>query len=177
MNLGWGAVGGGRKIAAGSVRLRGGPLDMGATGEHCREIVLCKITDEQPDLIAFATPFIGMVRPKAFIARGGKLFQPSFQAIAPDNIRPLFGCLTVIEMTARDMAIRCQEFEEGEARRAFMGNVPRKSKDIKAAVLRACTQRHWHAPDHHAADALCIATHAWEHHNQDQSHRTTPMFR
>lgn len=176
MFFGWAAAGAGRKITSGSVRLRGSPLEMGTTGNHCKEIVLAKISDEQPDLIAFATPFIGMVRPKAFIARGGKLIQPSFQAIAPDNIRPLFGCLTVIEMTADDMGIRCQEFEESEARVALLGkgNTPRKSKDIKAAVMSACAR--WNPRDNHAADAICIAIHAWEHNNKTEAHRTTPLF-
>lgn len=170
MNLGYGAVGGGRIVTSGSRRLRGGPRDMGVTAEHAREIILAKIADEKPDLVGFASPFVGQTWDAE---------KKRWRPIAPDNIRPLFGIIAIIEMVCRDMGIPCCEVEEGEARRHLLGtgNLPKGTKAIKEAIQRAIRERNWSFCDDHSADALCVASYIWECKNPDQAHRTTPLFR
>lgn len=169
LNLGFAAAGGHRPVISGSRRLRGGPRKMGETAKHCQDVLLKLIDDEHPDLVGFASPFVGQT------------YNPmtkKFSPIPPDNIRPLFGCLAVIEMTCLEMGIPCVEVEEGEARRMLLGSgqIPRKSKDIKAAIQRALRQRNMGCSDEHGADALCVALFIWECKNRNQSHRTTPLF-
>jgi hypothetical protein len=162
MTLGYAAVGDQRPVISGSRRLRGGPRRMGETAQHCQDVLQMLLDQEAPDLVAFASPFVG----RTF---GGA-------PIPPDNIRPLFGCLTVIEMTCRQMGIACCEIEEGSARRVLLGSIPRGTKNIKAAIIRACKQRGWPCTDDHAGDALCVASFVWECKHRDQAYRTTPLF-
>jgi hypothetical protein len=177
MNLGFAAVGDdGLKPISGSRRLKGGPREMGLASRHFDQVFRELLFQIKPDQVAFATPFVGMVIRKPVVVAGKKIWKPVRQAIAPDNIRPLFGILTVLEMICAELKIPVSEWEEGQARRAFLwGKVPKQSKDIKAAVIRACRQRGWPATDDHAADALCIA--AWALDNSGgHPHETTPLF-
>lgn len=165
--IGFGALGGGRLATSGSRRVRGTARQMGVAGRHCDEIVRQLILQERPGVVAFAAPFVGQIYdPKR------KRFIP----IQPDSIRPLMSFLTVIEMVCDELKIRCIELDEPAARRAFMTAVPRKSKQIKLAVQKACRQRGWPFPDEHAADALCIASHALELVEPESAHLTTPLF-
>lgn len=183
MNLGWGALGGG-VAASGCRRLRGGPRQMGATAADCASAVRRLLEEQDPQVVCFASPFVGATKgkPKTFI-KGKPVWGSGFAAVPPDKIRPLFGCLTVIEMVVEEWniahpagKIRCVEVPEPEARRAFLTAVPRKSKDIKIAVLRACRLRGWMVATDHAADALCVASYVLEWVDRDRSHLTTPLF-
>lgn len=165
LNLGYAALGGDVAVASGSYRLGGGARDMGTTMRNADRRIREVIGRERPGLIAFAAPFVGQVRVK------GKL-----QPINPDNIRPLFGVLAKIEEVGAELRIACIELDEPECRRAFMTGVPRKSKDIKAAVIKACRQRGWPCTDEHAADALCVGAWALELRVPKSSHQTTPLF-
>lgn len=165
--LGYGALGGGDEPRSGSRPLRGSPGKMGIAGRHCDEIVRQLILRERPAAIAFASPFVGQVWDAKH-----KRFRP----IQPDSIRPLMSFLTIIEMVCDELKIRCVELSESECRRAFMNNVPRKSKEIKLAVQRACFLRAWPCMDEHAGDALCVASRALEILDPNVSHETTPLF-
>lgn len=167
MNLGWGALGGGRDVAAGSRRLDGNSTEMGrvmrSADGHVRAIILA----QKPDLIGFAAPFVGQTWDPV---------RKRFNPISPQNIRPLFGVLAKIEEVCAELRIRCVEIDEPECRRAFLTAVPRKSRDIKLAVQRACRLRGWPAHDDHAADALCVASRLLEVFAPDQAHEMTPLF-
>lgn len=166
MTMGFAALGDGRDPVSGSRSLRGGPRQMGIAGRHCDEILRQLILAEKPGAIAFAAPFVGMKT-----SNKGVRF-----AIQPDSIRPLMSFLTIIEMVCDELKIRCVEVDEPEARRAFMTAVPRKSADIKKAVMRACFLRGWPCSTDHAGDALCVASWAHELLNPEISHETTPLF-
>lgn len=169
MNFGWGAVGGGRKTASGTVSLRGAPDRMGITGHHAAALIRERIAVEKPDAVGYASMFI------ATRGRDGK-------PIPPNSIGHLFSIQTLIDMECWDFKndcalIPCYEVAESEARKAFMQHVPRKSKDIKAAVMAACEQRRWPFPDDHAADALCVASFIFDELvSVDEKHLTTPLF-
>lgn len=161
LTLGFGALGGGKEPTSGSRRLRGDARHLGIAGRHCDEVIRQLILAERPQVIAFAAPFVG--------SKKGKPIQP-------DSIRPLMSFLTIVEMVCDELKIRCIELDEPECRRAFMTAVPRKSEDIKAAVMRACRQRGWPCTDNHAGDALCVAARALEIVAPDASHEMTPLF-
>jgi len=161
MNFGFGALGGDKPISSGSRRLRGDARHLGIAGRHCDEVVRQLILAERPDVIAFASPFVG--------SRGGRPVQP-------DSIRPLMGFLMLVECICEELRIRCIELDEPECRRAFLTKVPRKSKDIKAAIISACRQRGWPSVDDHSCDALCVASRALEIVEPGASHETTPLF-
>lgn len=143
---------------------------MGVAGRHFDEILRGLILQERPGVIAFASPFVGMINktgPKGVIGR---------MAVQPDSIRPLMSFLTIIEMVCDELRIRCVEVDEPQARRAFMTAVPRKTKDIKLAVQRACFLRGWPCATDHAGDALCVAAFVLECVVPDSAHETTPLF-
>jgi len=141
--------------------LPGGPRDMGRTGRAFDGKVRELILRERPHMIGFAKPFVGM--------KGGL-------AVNPDSIRPLFGLMTVLEMIADELKFPCREAFESDARKAFLGNVPSKSADIKKAVRAACVMRGWPARDHHAADALCVASHILSCIEPASAATLTPLF-
>ena len=185
MNLGFGALGGGQTPVSGCRRLPGGPRDMGTTGLECAKHTRALIALLKPDVVGCASPFIGKTRgkPKTFI-KGKPVWGSGDAPIPPDNIRPLLGCLTVIEMVVKEInearapedQIRCIEIDEQTARRAFLTTVPRGSKAQKKAVERGCRQRGWPCSTDHAADALCVASYILECVDRPESHRTTPLF-
>jgi hypothetical protein len=168
MTMGFGALGGGSPPSSGSRRLRGDARHLGIAGRHCDEVVRQLILAERPDVIAFASPFVGQMwdaKRKRFIP------------IQPDSIRPLMSFLTIVEMICDELRIRCVEVSENECRSAFLeGKVPCGTEAIKAAVIRACHQRGWPATDDHAADSLCVASRALEIVEPSTSHETTPLF-
>jgi len=175
LHLGFGAIGGGKPPVAGSRLLRGGPRNMGVTMRHADQVIRDVILQEKPDVIGFATPFVGQVRIPIF--KGGKptgLFKT--QPIDPNSIRPLYGVLAKVEEIADELHIRCVEVSEGECRNAFLNKVPRKSKDIKAAIMAGVRQRGWPCPDDHGADSLCVASHILDISQPTTSHETTPLF-
>lgn len=161
MNFGYGGIGGHLGVQSGSRRLRGGASQMGITMRHADQVIRELILSQRPQVLAFASPFIGM--------RGGRPIQP-------DAIRPLMGLMAKIEEIAEELKIRCIELSEPECRRAFLNNVPRKSADIKKAVMRACRERGWPCMDDHSADALCVASRALEIIAPDTAHEITPLF-
>jgi hypothetical protein len=178
MNLGMAALGGGQD-----------PISRCRHAQVHADVARAFIIEQDAAVVGFATPFVGQTRgkPKQFI-KGKPVWGSGNAPIPPDNIRPLFGCLTVIEMVVEDLneerrqagdnrpPIRCVEVDEPEARRAFLTAVPRKSKDIKIAIQRACTLRRWPWSTEHGADALCIASWVLEWSERDNSHSTTPLF-
>jgi hypothetical protein len=134
---------------------------MGKTMRHADDVIRSLIIEVRPDVIAFASPFVALIRGRA---------------VQPDSIRPLFGILAKIEEIADELRIRCTEWDEPSARRKFLAHVPRKSKDIKAAVMQACRDRGWPVCDDHAGDSLCIAAYALEKLEPSTAHLTTPLF-
>ena len=161
LHLGYAALGGDKPVLAGSRLLRGGPRDMGRTMRHCDSVLRELILEVRPDVIAFASPFVALIRGRA---------------VQPNAIRPLFGILAKIEEVADELQIRCTEWDESAARRRFLDGMPRKSKDIKRAVMQGCRDRGWPCCDDHAGDALCVAALALERLEPATAHETTPLF-
>lgn len=169
-NIGFAALGGGKPAASGSHLLRGGPRQMGVAGRHCDQIVREIILRERPDVVAFASPHVAMVNMKT---PKGMVRKP----INPDSIRGLMGFMTVIEIVCCELRLRCIEISESDARQALLGKVPRRTKEIKLAIMAACKQRGWPVSTNHAADALCIAARALEILGESgRAHEVTPIF-
>lgn len=175
LTLGFAALGDGRPPCSGSRALRGNSRRLGVSGRHCDEILRQLILQERPKVIVFATPFVGQRRGKP-VRIQGKLYWPDAAPVQPDSIRPLMSFMTIVEMVCDELKIRCVELDESEARRAFLGKVPKKSADIKEAVMAGCRSRGWPCTDDHAGDALCVASRALEILAPDASHEVTQLF-
>jgi len=171
MNLGFGALGGGRAPVAGSFRLRGGPHSMGPLMRDADHRIRQMILQEKPAVIGFATLFVGMTR--WFDKKKQRWI---YQPIPPANISPLFGTIFKVEEIADELKIRCVEDDEGRAREAFMGAIPRGTKAIKAGTADGCYARGWPSDDEHGCDALCMASWFAEKLAKDVSHEQTPLF-
>lgn len=172
---GYGALGDGIEPRSGSRPIRGNARQMGIAGRDFDGVVRQLILKERPAVVCFASPFVGQIWAKPTFINGQKVWGKS-SPIPPDSIRPLMSFLTIIEMVCDELHIRCVEVDEPECRRAFLTKVPRKSADIKIAVMRACRLRGWPAMDNHAADALCVASRVLEILEPSRSHEMTPLF-
>lgn len=175
MNFGWAALGGGKEPAAGSRRLNGGSAAMGVCARHADSTIRQLILQERPTILAFATPFVGVLAPREIMVGGQKKFT-RFAAVPPQALRVLMGLTTVVEMIADELKIRCIELAESDARKALLGTVPRKSADIKEAIVRAFKQMGYPCCDHHAGDALCVASFALDCLAPTPAHERTPLF-
>lgn len=172
---GYGALGNGIEPRSGSRPIRGGARQMGIAGRDFDGVVRQLILKERPAVVAFASPFVGQTWTKPTFINGQKVWGKA-SPIPPDSIRPLMSFLTIVEMICDELRIRCVEVDEPECRRAFLTSVPRKSADIKIAVMRGCRLRGWPAMDDHAADALCVASRVLEILSPRSAHETTPLF-
>lgn len=94
----------------------------------------------------------------------------------PYNIGPYYGLTMMLDWVAKREGIELQEFQEQDARGSFLGKVPRKSKDIKKAVIAECARRYWPAKDDHTCDAIVIALFAQTTHYPEGSIRSKPLF-
>lgn len=122
------------------------------------------IDKHKPDILATARPFVRY-------GRGGKMIDTT------QNLIPMFGAFAILNRLAGTNGLPLDVIQESEARHVMLGKfMPRKSADIKLAILKACAQRGWRATDDHAADALCIAAAALEAREPGQAHQTTPLF-
>lgn len=156
--LGYGFLASGKKHAlSGSWTIKGGSEQMGEAFRSVRKVFLGLIEKDRPDVIVTAMPFIGRL-------------------VSPVQLRPIFGFDCLIQDLADEYGIRFERIREVEARKAFIGGVPRKSKDIKAAVIGECRSRGWPACDSHAADALCVASYMLDKLEPARSHERTPLF-
>jgi len=160
-SLGYGFLAAGANPASGSRRIEGDSIHMGCAGRCVDRVVRELILEFRPDIIAFATPFIGRV---------GK--------VTPTQLRPIMSFPTIGEMVCHELRIRCVEWDEPAARRAFVGdgNLPGKSEMIKAAIQQECRDRNWPCRDSHAGDALCIADYTLAQLDPDYAHTTTALF-
>lgn len=158
-NLGYGVLGDNKPVRAGSLRIEGTSILMGVAGRSCDRTVRELIQDHRPNVIVFASPFMARL-------------------VTPTQLRPIMSWPTIIEMICVELRIGCFEFDESRARARFLGkgNLPSKSKAIKAAVMQAVRDRGWPCPDNHAGDALCIAAYALDVLEPAGAHRTTPLF-
>jgi hypothetical protein len=176
MMLGYGALGSDGFVTSGSRRLKGDSQEnIGKAGRHCDAIVRELILEVRPTMLAFATPFVGIIPRKVQVINGQKVWS-KFKGVPPNAIRPLFGFLMVIDMIADELSIACTEVSEQNARRAFLHRLPGRSKDIKSAVMHGCRLRGWQFPDNHAADALCVASHVMDQLMPRRAFERTPMF-
>lgn len=175
VNVGWGAVGGDRKVAAGSATMRGGPGEYGKRGANFDLFARETIKKQKPDVIAFASPFVASVSVPNFqkgIQVGWKQ-----QPVAPQNIRTLFGMTFALDTLCEQLGLRCTEWDEQKARAWFLANsVPKGSQAQKAAVEQGCKDRGWAFPaGQHSTDALCIAAYAHARLTGDD-HLSRPLF-
>jgi hypothetical protein len=145
MTVGYAAVGNHQSIVSGSRTIRGSAVNIGPAGRHFDEVMRHLILDHRPDLIVYASPFVG--------SRAGRPVQPN-------SIRPLMSFLTLIDMIGDELKIKTAEIDEPAARRAFLDKVPRKSEEIKQAILNQCSMLGLPCPDHHAGDAICVGLYA-----------------
>lgn len=175
ITVGWAVLGDGVGAVAGNRNLKGTARQMGMVGRKFDALLRDLILRYRPTVICFATPFVGQIYIKPRITNGKKI-AGRYQPISSDTVRPLLGLTTVAEMICDELHIRAAEVEEPDARRAFLTGVPRKRKDIKAAVMRACELRGWPVTCDHEADAFCVASHVLEQLHPGRSHELTPLF-
>ena len=76
------------------------------------------------------------------------------------TLRKMFAMGALIEMMAHDARIEVGEIEPGPVRKHFLGkgNTPRKSPEIKQAIMRQCKIMGWKVCTDHEADALALLT-------------------
>ncbi len=157
LRAGYAIVERGKAPKSGSHKFRNTRDDLGKlTNEFsawCHDL----IRKNRPDIVVYALPFIG-------------------RFATPASLEVIFGFSVLLELVADKRNIRCYGVNESQARRAFLTKVPKKSADIKTAMMAACLQRGWRCPDHHAADALCVASSELDKLEPDTSHEATPLF-
>lgn len=158
-HTGYGVLGSDVRSASGTLKLKGSSVYMGVACRHLYGITKDLIEEYRPDVVAFAIPFIGRL-------------------VTPVQLRPIMGLPCIVEMVCSKAGVRCVEWSEGEARKAFLGKgqLPGKSDAIKAAVQQECRNRGWPFPDGHAADALCIADYTLVNLDETWAHRGTALF-
>lgn len=74
------------------------------------------------------------------------------------TLRKMFALHGLIEVECRDCNVPVYEAAPGTVRKHFLGKgmTPRKSKEIKEAVMARCRQLGWNVETDHEADALAI---------------------
>ena len=175
LTFGFGIVGHGFRTVSGSHRVKGDSTQLGTAGNDFKRILRVLINAHKPDVVAFAKPFIGSTNARPVFIKGKQVWIKS-NPIPPHAIRGLMSFCTLVEMTAADLNMECYEVSEPDARKAFLGKTPRKSADIKLAVMAACRLRGWQVKDNHAADALCVASFVLDSLDLARAHRNTPLF-
>lgn len=138
MNCGFGVLG--RDYCrSGTYRLGGGSSEMGVTFRSLVGVVNRVVTAHKPQVLTAVEPHIG-------------------REANPINLKMIFGLFCRLQEVALDLELPFHAgVIESDARKAFLGKVPRRSKEIKIAVVHGCRIRGWPATDDHAADALCTA--------------------
>ena len=131
--------------------------DLGSVGIYFEEKMSEKIARAKPDVIVRATRFIN-------------------RHSQPIAIGPVFGLSMVLDVMAQRRRIEHCERAESDARKAFLGKVPRKSKDIKAAVRAACMQRQFPVHDQHSCDAIVMAVFELSLRVPSYAVSSTPLF-
>lgn len=159
LNAGFASLARGARPLAGSVRLDGSAEKLGAVAISFEQFASEIIAEQKPDVIGYAAPFVGAIAMKN-----------------PNSIKPLFGLMMALEAMADRRRIRCVMVTESDARKAFLGKVPAKSKAIKEAVIAGCRSRNWPAATDHAADALVVADFILSILEPETAHAGDPLF-
>ena len=146
-------------VRSGSKGVEGSSADMGLTFRSYSALVHGWIDKYKPDVVGTAIPFVGLFG-------------------TPVELIPIFGMFCKLQEIAFEAGLRFEKFSESDARKAFLSPAPtpRKSKDIKAAVIAACALRGWPATDNHAADALCAADFLLAKLDKGSGWDRTPLF-
>lgn len=157
LNVGWAALERGERPRAGSRRLAGNSGKLGMVIADFHQFAGAVIDAEKPDVIGYASKFVGRMA-------------------SPASIGPLFGLIAHLEWLAHVRGIRCVEVDEGRARKAFLGAVPGGRKNIKSACMAACRNRNWPAQDDHVADALVVGDFILAILEPENAHAGDPLF-
>lgn len=125
----------------GSVAVPGSADDLGLACTRFGHLVRDLLERFKPDGLVLCTPWISK----------------KFQDINATLV--LFGFFGIAAAVAYSAKVPLYRVHEPQARRAFLApaKVPKKSADIKAAVIAKCQERRWYVCDDHAADALVAA--------------------
>lgn len=156
-NFGYGVLERGKPALSGSHKIPGSGRRLGAALNHVERWLLSHMREHKPDVVVIAIPFIS-------------------RKATPTLLRPLMSFAGMVEKVADTLRIDCKEIQESDARLAFLGSVPRKSKAIKAAIMASCEQRGWPCADDHAGDALCVAEFCLAILDPLRAHENTPLF-
>jgi hypothetical protein len=157
-NLGFGVLGR-DYVRSGTHRLEGGWDRMDLAFRSMSKTV-ARIADmHQPTVIGACIPFV------------------SFKA-NPINLIPIMGFYAKAQEIAADLSLPFEVIHESDARKAFLSpaRIPRRSDDIKRAIMAACALRGWPATDNHAADALCAADFLLAKLDKGSTWNRTPLF-
>ena len=131
--------------------------DLGLIAIYFEEKMEGIIGRTKPDVIVRATRFIN-------------------RQSNPLCISPYFGLSMVLDAMAIRRHIKSMEVSEQDARKAFLGNIPRGSKAIKRAIRAACLQMNYPVHDEHSCDAIVVGVHTLSILVPEIAHTMTPLF-
>lgn len=139
-NTGWAFADGEAAPRFGVVNLPKTGEDLGRYGFAFHMWLADAITKLAPQLIVYEAPILAGLSTNI------------------TTLRKLYGLGMMAETVAHAREVPCKEENLGKIRTHFLGRgrVPRKSDDIKRAVVAECQRRGWAVTDHNAADALAL---------------------
>ncbi len=157
LNVGYALIETGVEPKAASFRIPYRATQLGQINLYFVEKMEEIIGRAKPDVIARATRIIG-------------------RRNTPASIGVYFGLSMALDAMAVARRIRDVEISESDARRSFLGKVPRKSADIKRAIIEGCASRGWWAKDDHGCDAIVVGCHAMSILRPQGTHTFEPLF-
>lgn len=157
LNVGWSVLESGKTPIAGSFRIHRRAADLGGVGVDFEQRAAELFAQYKPEAVGRAARFINRFS-------------------QPVALGPVFGLSMVLDMMAMKRRLPHYEIAESDARKAFLGKIPKGSKAIKAAIIAECHSRGWWAADDHGCDAQCVGVHILSILEPERSHEATPLF-
>lgn len=149
---------------SGSIKIEGSSEELGIMGVRFAAAMRRLMDEHKPTDIVMCAPHVR-------ILRRGKM-----TTIDIRPIRVLFGMFAIARAVAHSLNIPFYEVDESKARKVVMGVVPRKSADIKAAVIAHCQKCRWYVCDDHAGDAVIAGVYQLGILQRGSAHATDPLF-
>jgi len=103
---------------------------------------------------------------------------PGIGKTSLETLRKLYSLCGVTELVALERFVECTEANLSDVRTHALGkgNVPRKRKDVKPAIMAWCKRMGWDPRDDDQADALALLSFRLSHFHPAAGLRATPLF-
>lgn len=157
LTVGFALLESGKRPIAGSFRIRRQAGDLGGIAMDFEQTASELFAKFKPDAVGRAMWFFGRFS-------------------NPISLGPVCGLSMKVDEMAAKRRLPHYTIDEPDARKAFLGHVPRRSKAIKAAIIAECHSRGWWAADDHGCDAQCVGVHILSILEPERSHEATPLF-